>query len=49
LSEALGQEVEPQGKKVMLVEPSGFRTDWVRRSAHESKRQISAYAATAGG
>ena len=28
LSEALWQEVEPLGIKVMLVEPSGFRTDW---------------------
>jgi NAD(P)-dependent dehydrogenase (short-subunit alcohol dehydrogenase family) len=28
LSEALWQEVEPLGIKVMLVEPSGFRTDY---------------------
>ena len=48
LSEALWQEVEPLGIKVMLVEPSGFRTDWAGRSANESKRQIAAYAATAG-
>ena len=48
LSEALWQEVEPLGVKVMLVEPSGFRTDWAGRSANESKRQIDAYAATAG-
>ncbi len=48
LSEALWQEVEPLGIKVMLVEPSGFRTDWAGRSAHESKRQIDDYAATAG-
>jgi NAD(P)-dependent dehydrogenase (short-subunit alcohol dehydrogenase family) len=48
LSEALWQEVEPLGIKVMVVEPSGFRTDWAGRSAHESKRQISDYAATAG-
>lgn len=48
LSEALWQEVEPLGLKVMLVEPSGFRTDWAGRSANESKRQIAAYAATAG-
>jgi hypothetical protein len=32
----------------MLVEPSGFRTDWAGRSANESKRQIDDYAATAG-
>ena len=48
LSEALWQEVEPLGVKVMLVEPSGFRTDWAGRSANESKKQIADYAATAG-
>ena len=48
LSEALWQEVEPLGIKVMLVEPSGFRTDWAGRSANESKKQIDDYAATAG-
>jgi len=48
LSEALWQEVEPLGIKVMLVEPSGFRTDWAGRSADESKLQIADYAATAG-
>ena len=48
LSEALWQEVEPLGIKVMLVEPSGFRTDWAGRSANESKRQIDDYAPTAG-
>lgn len=48
LSEALWQEVEPLGIKVMLVEPSGFRTDWAGRSASESKLQIDDYAATAG-
>ena len=48
LSEALWQEVEPLGIKVMLVEPSGFRTDWAGRSANESKRQIADYAATSG-
>ena len=48
LSEALWQEVEPLGIKVMLVEPSGFRTDWAGRSANESKHQIADYAATAG-
>jgi NAD(P)-dependent dehydrogenase (short-subunit alcohol dehydrogenase family) len=48
LSGALAQEVEPLGIKVMLVEPSGFRTDWAGRSANESKRQIDDYAATAG-
>jgi NAD(P)-dependent dehydrogenase (short-subunit alcohol dehydrogenase family) len=48
LSEALWQEVEPLGIKVMLVEPSGFRTDWAGRSANESKLQIPDYAGTAG-
>jgi NAD(P)-dependent dehydrogenase (short-subunit alcohol dehydrogenase family) len=48
LSEALWQEVEPLGIKVMLVEPSGFRTDWAGRSANESKQLIADYAATAG-
>jgi NAD(P)-dependent dehydrogenase (short-subunit alcohol dehydrogenase family) len=48
LSEALWQEVEPLGIRVMLVEPSGFRTDWAGRSAKESVRTIDDYAATAG-
>lgn len=48
LSEALWQEVEPLGIKVMIVEPSGFRTDWAGRSASESAQQIADYAGTAG-
>ena len=48
LSGALCQEVEPLGIKVIIVEPSGFRTDWAGRSANESKRQIDDYAPTAG-
>jgi NAD(P)-dependent dehydrogenase (short-subunit alcohol dehydrogenase family) len=48
LSGALLQEVEPLGIKVMVVEPSGFRTDWAGRSADESKKQIADYAKTAG-
>ena len=47
LSEAIWQEVEPLGIKVMLVEPSGFRTDWAGRSAAESPHHIDDYAATA--
>ncbi len=48
LSAALRQEVEPLGVRVMVVEPSGFRTDWAGRSANESKHQIDDYMATAG-
>ncbi|TWU20925.1 3-oxoacyl-[acyl-carrier-protein] reductase FabG [Novipirellula galeiformis] len=47
LSEALWQEVEPLGIKVMLVEPSGFRTDWAGRSANQTEHQIADYANTA--
>ena len=47
LSEALWQEVGPLGIHVMLVEPSGFRTDWAGRSAQETKHKISDYEATA--
>jgi NAD(P)-dependent dehydrogenase (short-subunit alcohol dehydrogenase family) len=48
MSEALRQEVAPLGIKVIVVEPSGFRTDWAGRSANESKHQIDDYAETAG-
>lgn len=48
LSGALALEVEPLGIKVIVVEPSGFRTDWAGRSASESPLQIDDYAATAG-
>lgn len=47
LSEALWQELEPLGINVMLVEPSGFRTDWAGRSANETDHQIADYADTA--
>jgi len=48
ISEALSQEVAPLGIKVLLVEPSGFRTDWAGRSAQETKTPIADYDATAG-
>ncbi len=48
LSEALRREVEPLGIQVMVVNPSGFRTDWAGRSANESEHQIEDYQATAG-
>ncbi|SFL94107.1 Short-chain dehydrogenase [Methylobacterium pseudosasicola] len=46
-SEALAAELLPLGLKVMLVEPSGFRTDWAGRSAAEATTLIDDYAATA--
>jgi NAD(P)-dependent dehydrogenase (short-subunit alcohol dehydrogenase family) len=48
LSDALRQEVELLGVRDMVVEPSGFHTDWVGRSAAESPLQIDDYRATAG-
>ena len=48
LSGALRQEVEPLGIKVMVVEPSDFRTDWAGRSANETRQPLADYVATAG-
>jgi NAD(P)-dependent dehydrogenase (short-subunit alcohol dehydrogenase family) len=48
LSEALAQETAPLGVKVLIVEPSGFRTDWAGRSANETQHRIADYDATAG-
>ena len=48
LSEALRREVEPLGIHVMVVNPSGFRTDWAGRSANETEHPIEDYQATAG-
>lgn len=48
LSEALSIETAPLGIKVLLVEPSGFRTDWAGRSANEAPQTIEDYRDTAG-
>jgi NAD(P)-dependent dehydrogenase (short-subunit alcohol dehydrogenase family) len=48
VSEALSAEVAPLGLKVLLVEPSGFRTDWAGRSANQAPQTIADYAETAG-
>lgn len=48
LSEALSKEVEPLGIKVIIVAPSGFRTDWAGRSAENTTVKIDDYATTAG-
>lgn len=47
-SEALQKEVEPLGIHVMIVEPSGFRTDWAGRSANDATVKIDDYTETAG-
>lgn len=47
-SEALNKEVKPLGIKVILVQPSGFRTDWAGRSASDAETTIGDYAETAG-
>lgn len=50
LSEALDQELAPLGIRVVLVEPSGFATDWAGSSAGEvaPEREIADYDGTAG-
>lgn len=47
-SEALQKEVAALGIKVIIVQPSGFRTDWAGRSANEATNRIADYAETAG-
>ena len=46
-SEALAKELKPLGIKVLLVQPSGFRTDWAGRSANEASETIADYRETA--
>ena len=48
MSDALRKELRPLGIGVMVVEPSGFRTDFAGRSLRQSARTIEAYAQTAG-
>lgn len=48
ISESLSKEVAPLGIKVLIVAPSGFRTDWAGRSAKNSNIEIEDYATTAG-
>jgi short-subunit dehydrogenase len=48
MSDALRKEVKPLGIGVMVVEPSGFRTDFAGRSLQRYSRTIEAYAPTAG-
>jgi NADP-dependent 3-hydroxy acid dehydrogenase YdfG len=47
-SESLQKEVAPLGIKVVIVQPSGFRTDWAGRSANDAKVKIDDYAETSG-
>ncbi|WP_270447585.1 oxidoreductase [Lactobacillus delbrueckii] len=36
MSESLAKETKDLGIKVMVIEPSGFRTDWAGRSSHKT-------------
>lgn len=47
-SESLSKETAHLGIKVIIVAPSGFRTDWAGRSANNSKIVIDDYKETAG-
>lgn len=43
MSEALAKEVADCNIKVMIIEPSGFRTDWAGRSSEKALPQIADY------
>lgn len=43
ISESLSKEVSDLGIKVMLIEPSGFRTDWAGRSSQKAIPQLKDY------
>ncbi|KRO04879.1 oxidoreductase, short chain dehydrogenase reductase family protein [Levilactobacillus paucivorans] len=43
ITDAMAQEVADQGIKLMLIEPSGFRTDWAGRSSQKAMPTIDAY------
>lgn len=43
MSESLAKEVADENIKIMLIEPSGFRTDWAGRSSQKALPQIDAY------
>lgn len=47
-SEVLAKETSHLGIKVMIVAPSGFRTDWAGRSANNTKKKILDYEESAG-
>jgi NAD(P)-dependent dehydrogenase (short-subunit alcohol dehydrogenase family) len=49
LTESLAHELAPFGVKVMIVEPSSFRTDFHGRSMHTTDKVIPEYAGTQAG
>ncbi|MFL6062009.1 MAG: oxidoreductase [Marmoricola sp.] len=48
LTEALAKEVAGFGIRVTAIEPGAFRTDWAKRSMHESSAPLEAYAEDVG-